>query len=119
MSVLKTPSSAPPPRTCLKRPTKEKDITDFTTGRASRGLDATATPIALIAAGGVDLVVEVGLKPYDIQALIPIVTGAGGVVSNWRGEPADQGGDIIAAATPALHREVLDLLLPLAKPQQA
>lgn len=70
---------------------------------------------SLIAAGGIDLVVEVDLKPYDIQALIPIVTGAGGVVSNWRGEPADQGGDIIAAATPALHREVLDLLSPLAK----
>ncbi len=77
---------------------------------------------SLIAAGGIDLVVEVGLKPYDIQALIPIVTGAGGVVTNWRGEPADQGGDIIAAATPALHAEVLGLLKPLAKappsPQQ-
>ncbi len=74
---------------------------------------------SLIAAAGIDLVVEVGLKPYDIQALIPIVTGAGGVVTNWHGDPADQGGDIIAAATPALHTQVLEMLKPLAKPDPA
>ena len=59
--------------------------------------------------------VEVGLKPYDIQALIPIIQGAGGVITDWRGGPADQGGDVIAAATPDLHGEVLNRLTPLAK----
>lgn len=68
----------------------------------------------LVAAGGIDVVVEVGLKPYDIQALIPIVTGAGGVVTDWQGGPADDGGAVVAAATPALHAEVLDILKPLA-----
>lgn len=69
---------------------------------------------SLIAAGSIDLVVEVGLQPYDIQALIPIVAGAGGIVTDWQGGPANQGGAVIAAATPALHEEVLALLSPLA-----
>ena len=69
----------------------------------------------LLAAGTVDLVVEVGLKPYDIQALIPIIQGAGGVITDWRGGPADQGGDVIAAATPELHAQILNHLTPLAK----
>ncbi|MET4797311.1 histidinol phosphatase-like enzyme (inositol monophosphatase family) [Bradyrhizobium japonicum] len=42
----------------------------------------------MLAAGHVDLVVETELKPYDIAALIPIVTGAGGVVTTWEGKPA-------------------------------
>ena len=58
---------------------------------------------------------EVDLKPYDIQALIPIIQGAGGVITDWRGGPADQGGDVVAAATPELHAEVLSQLTPLAK----
>ena len=42
----------------------------------------------LLAAGFVDLVVEAGLKPYDIVALIPIIERAGGRVTTWDGEPA-------------------------------
>src|SRR5581483_1695104 len=51
----------------------------------------------MLAAGHVDLVVEAGLKPYDITALIPIITGAGGVVTTWDGKPAESGGRILAA----------------------
>ncbi|KQT52107.1 MULTISPECIES: histidinol-phosphatase [unclassified Aureimonas] len=58
---------------------------------------------AMLAAGQIDLVVEPGLKPYDIVALIPIVEQAGGVISTFGGGRAEGGGDIIAAATPALH----------------
>lgn len=61
----------------------------------------------MLARGFVDLVVEAELQPYDIQALIPIVEGAGGVISNWQGESARAGGQIVAAATPELHRQVL------------
>jgi len=62
---------------------------------------------ALLAMGYIDAVVESDLKPYDIQALIPIVEGAGGVVSNWQGEPAIEGGAVVASANPVLHAELL------------
>lgn len=65
---------------------------------------------AMLAAGHVDLVIESGLQPYDIVALIPIIEGAGGVVTNWAGGSARHGGQIVAAATPALHRAALDML---------
>ena len=64
----------------------------------------------MLAAGHVDLVVETELKPYDIAALIPIVTGAGGVVTTWEGKPAQGGGRIIAAGDPRVHEEALKLL---------
>ena len=64
----------------------------------------------LLAAGFVDLVVETGLHPYDIVALIPIVEMAGGCVTTWDGEPATCGGQIIAAGDPALHELALDVL---------
>ena len=51
----------------------------------------------MLAAGHVDLVVESGLKPYDIAALIPIIKGAGGVVTTWTGEDAAGGGAVVAA----------------------
>lgn len=65
---------------------------------------------AMIAAGHVDLVVETGLQPYDIVALIPIIEMAGGVVTDWEGGPAEKGGAIIAAATPELHRAASAIL---------
>ncbi|MGA7807700.1 histidinol-phosphatase [Bradyrhizobium sp.] len=64
----------------------------------------------MLAAGHLDLVVETELKPYDIAALIPIITGAGGVVTNWEGEPAQNGGRIIAAGDARVHEEAIKLL---------
>lgn len=58
---------------------------------------------AMVAAGQIDAVIEQGLKAYDIQALIPIVEGAGGIVTNWKGEDAAQGGQVIASGDPTLH----------------
>ncbi|KAB2603177.1 bifunctional phosphatase IMPL2 [Pyrus ussuriensis x Pyrus communis] len=40
---------------------------------------------ALLASGFVDLVVESGLKPYDFLSLIPVIEGAGGVITDWKG----------------------------------
>jgi myo-inositol-1(or 4)-monophosphatase len=64
----------------------------------------------MIAAGFVDLVVETGLKPHDIVALIPIIQGAGGIVTDWSGKPAASGGRIIAAGDKRVHAEALKLL---------
>ena len=61
----------------------------------------------MLAQGFIDLVVEADLQPYDIQALIPIVQGAGGVITNWQGGSARAGGQVIAAATPELHQRAL------------
>jgi len=65
---------------------------------------------ALVALGLVDLVVEAGLSAYDIQAPIAVVTAAGGVVSDWQGGPAQNGGRAIAAATPEIHAQALEIL---------
>jgi histidinol phosphatase-like enzyme (inositol monophosphatase family) len=65
---------------------------------------------ALVAAGQVDLVIEAGLHPYDVHAPIAVVTAAGGVVTDWQGRPAQDGGRIIAAANPAIHAEALAIL---------
>jgi len=65
---------------------------------------------ALLAGGHIDLVIEAGLQIYDIQAPMALVEAAGGIVTNWSGGPAHEGGRAIAAATPELHRAALDLL---------
>lgn len=62
---------------------------------------------AMLAAGQIDLVIETGLQPYDIVALIPVIEGAGGVITTWDGKPATDGGDIIAAANRQLHEKAL------------
>ena len=65
---------------------------------------------AMLAAGHIDLVVESGLNPYDIVAIIPIVEGAGGVITSWNGEDASSGGSIIAAGDKRTHEEALAIL---------
>jgi len=65
---------------------------------------------ALVAAGQIDLVIEAGLQAYDVQAPIAVIEAAGGVVTDWQGRPAHDGGRILAAANPAIHAEALALL---------
>lgn len=72
------------------------------------GIDCYA--YCLLAAGHLDLVVEAGLGYYDIAPLMPIIEGAGGVVSDWQGRPVQAGGRVIAAASASLHAEALALL---------
>ena len=64
----------------------------------------------MLAAGHVDLVIESGLKPFDIVALIPIVEGAGGIITDWSGGPATNGGAIIASGDERVHEQALALL---------
>ena len=60
-----------------------------------------------VAMGLVDVVIETGLKAYDIQSLIPLIENAGGVVTNWEGGPCDRGGDVLACGDPALHAQLV------------
>jgi myo-inositol-1(or 4)-monophosphatase len=64
----------------------------------------------MLAAGHIDVVVEAGLKPYDIVALVPIIEGAGGVVTTWIGGRPEEGGAIVACGDGRLHEQVLPLL---------
>lgn len=60
-----------------------------------------------LAMGLVDIVIETGLQAYDIQALIPLIENAGGVVSDWDGGRCDAGGDVLACGDRALHAALL------------
>jgi myo-inositol-1(or 4)-monophosphatase len=64
----------------------------------------------MLACGYMDCVIESGLKPFDIAALIPIVTGAGGGICNWRGGNAAQGGQVVAYGDLCVRDEVMSLL---------
>ena len=64
----------------------------------------------LLAAGFIDLVVESGLKPHDIVALIPIIERAGGIITTWDGKPATDGGRILACGDPKLHDKAMRVL---------
>ncbi|MDP5307179.1 inositol monophosphatase family protein [Paracoccus spongiarum] len=72
------------------------------------GLDCYA--YALLALGQVDLVIEAGLQAYDIAGPLAVVEAAGGIVTDWQGGSAADGGQVIAAASPELHRAALALL---------
>jgi myo-inositol-1(or 4)-monophosphatase len=68
----------------------------------------------LLAGGFIDLIVEAGLKTYDVVALVPIIEGAGGRITTWQGKPATEGGRIVAAGDARLHKEALAVLRTVA-----
>ena len=72
------------------------------------GMDCYA--YALLAAGQIDLVIEAGLSNYDIQAPIAVIEAAGGIVTDWHGGPAYQGGRVLAAASHQQHAAALEIL---------
>jgi myo-inositol-1(or 4)-monophosphatase len=95
---------------------------DFFSGEEGRRFEALSRAVrlrrfggdcynyCLLALGHIDLVVEAGLKPYDILPLMPIVERAGGVVSTWEGGDARDGGSIIAAGDRRLHEAAVKML---------
>lgn len=72
------------------------------------GMDCYA--YALIASGQVDLVIEAGLNAYDIQGPLALIQAAGGIVTDWQGGPAHDGGRVLAAANAPIHAEALAIL---------
>jgi myo-inositol-1(or 4)-monophosphatase len=66
----------------------------------------------MLASGYCDLVIEAALKPHDFMALVPIVQGAGGRISDWNGAALDwdSGDRVVAAATPALWEQAIAAL---------
>jgi myo-inositol-1(or 4)-monophosphatase len=64
----------------------------------------------MLAAGHIDLVIETELKPHDVLALIPIIEGAGGVITTWDNGRPHNGGRIAAAGDKRVHAQALALL---------
>ena len=64
----------------------------------------------LLAMGFIDLIVEAALKPWDVQALIPIIEGAGGQITTWTGGDAQHGGRVVASGDPRIHEAALAVL---------
>lgn len=73
------------------------------------GMDCYA--YALLAAGQIDLVVEAGLHSYDILGPIGVIEAAGGIVTDWKGGSALEGGRVLAAANPTIHAAALAQLM--------
>jgi histidinol-phosphatase len=64
----------------------------------------------MLAAGQIDLVIETEIKPHDIVPLIPIITGAGGIVTTWENGPPQSGGRIVVAGDKRVHAATLEML---------
>ncbi|PHR59804.1 MAG: histidinol-phosphatase [Robiginitomaculum sp.] len=80
------------------------------TARFSRlGLDAYG--YALVASGRMDIILEASMKPYDILALIPVIEGAGGKITNWHGGQGFDDGSVICSGDP----DLLDHVYPYLK----
>jgi myo-inositol-1(or 4)-monophosphatase len=65
---------------------------------------------AMLAMGFVDMVIEGPLKRWDIAALIPIVEGAGGIITGWDGAPWRDGETVLACGDKRVHEEAIKLL---------
>ena len=80
---------------------------------ARYGCDAYA--FAMVALGTMDMALETGLKPWDIEAIIPVIENAGGIVTDWRGEPVPAtAGQVIAGSSRRLIEAALEHLRPAA-----
>jgi len=75
---------------------------------------ADAYAFGLLASGHVDVVFECGLKPYDYWALIPVIQGAGGIITDWAGDDLtlNSDGKVLAAGDASIHHRAIASLSP-------
>ena len=74
-------------QTCLSTPADQQAFDRIQKAVRLRRFGGDCYAYGLLASGFIDLVVESGLKPYDFLALVPIIEGAGGVITDWQGQP--------------------------------
>ena len=86
----------------------QRNVFDAVAGRARLlryGGDCYA--YCMLASGLVDAVIEAGLQPWDVQALVPIIEGAGGVITAWDGGDVQHGGTVLACGDRRLHAQLM------------
>lgn len=91
----------------------ELNVFNTVSGRAAmRRFGGDCYSYGLLASGYVDVVMEASLEPYDYLALVPVIEGAGGVISDWNGKAlsVNSEGRVLATATPELHAEILKII---------
>jgi len=69
-------------------------------------------PHMLVAMGHADACIDYDLQPYDFLPLVPVIEGAGGIITDWSGAPLtlQSDGRVVAAATQGLHSELIEIL---------
>lgn len=84
------------------------------TAGALRRFGADCYSHALVASGNADAVIDFGLQPYDYLPVAAVIEAAGGLMTDWQGQPLSltSDGRTLTAATPELHAELLDLVRP-------
>jgi len=93
----------------------ERELAAFTALRKScriNRMSGDCIAYAMVASGFAELALDGSMQPYDYAALVPVVAGAGGIISDWEGRPLDTSGRarVLAAANPVLHRAALEIL---------
>ena len=79
-----------------------------------RNFGADCYAYGLLASGHADIVMESGMSIYDFLALVPVIEGSGGCISDWHGKPLNDlsGRQVLATANPALHEQCLAMISP-------
>ena len=77
-----------------------------------RNFGADCYAYGLLASGHADIVMESDMSIYDFLALVPVIEGSGGCISDWHGKPLNDlsGKQVLATANPALHEQCLTLI---------
>lgn len=91
-------------------PAEKETFTRLKSGARLTRFGGDCYAYCLLAAGHIDVIVEAGLKPYDVVALVAIIEKAGGVITTWDGDRPEDGGRIVASGDPRLHEAVLKVI---------
>ena len=99
----------------FKTAAQKAALTGFVAQTAWRVYGGAAMSYGRLASGLIDLSCDAGLHIYDYAAMIPIIEGAGGVITDWQGKALHlhSGSQVLAASQREVHAQALALLATL------
>lgn len=91
---------------------ERRQFEHLSTAARFRSFGADCYAYGLLASGYADIVMEADMSIHDFLALVPIIEGSGGCISDWHGEPLDisSGRQVLATANPTLHQQCLAMI---------
>jgi inositol-phosphate phosphatase / L-galactose 1-phosphate phosphatase / histidinol-phosphatase len=97
-------------------PVEKQVLHSFVQQSAWRIYGGAAMSYGRLASGRIDIALDAGLKIYDYAPFVPIIQGAGGVITDWEGNALHlrSGGRVLAAANKTLHTQALSLIRAVA-----